>query len=115
MATERVELSQHGPGVSSQNAHGDGQDLCAGGQSKHGQHIGLLDVIAAEANQLVQRRLGVAHAAMCAGAAGIVLEDGPQGSSWRQKRSDHCLRVRRTAAAPMPSNASVAGSGTRES
>ena len=51
----------------------EGGDFFAGGETENIEHVGLVDRVAAEGDELVEHRLGVAHAAV--GALG----DGPGG------------------------------------
>jgi hypothetical protein len=53
---------------------GEGAELGPGGETEHGEDIGLGDAQAAEADELVEGGLGIAHTAI--GAAGDGVESG---------------------------------------
>ncbi len=66
-----VELAQGRLGFARQDRTGQRQNLAARRQSEHREHVRLGDFLAAKADQLVQRRFRVAHAAVSPARDGV--------------------------------------------
>ena len=56
-----VQLRERGLDFAGENGFAQFQNLAFGGKPEHREHIRLLDFVAAEADELIQRGLGVAH------------------------------------------------------
>ena len=59
---ESVEFSQQLRGISRKNGVSQREQLFLRRQAKHREHIAFIDVVTAKTDELVERRLGVAHA-----------------------------------------------------
>ena len=63
-AGEVVQFAQRRLGLAVEDGLGDGDDLGLRGEAEHREDVGFLNAVAAEADELVERGLGVAHAAV---------------------------------------------------
>jgi len=68
---QRIEFAQHDIGLSAEHGIGQGQNLGLGCQAKHRKHIRLPDGVAAKTDQLIERRLRIAHPAIGAARDGV--------------------------------------------
>ena len=63
-AREVVQFAQGRLGLAVENRLRDRDDLRLRGETEHREHVGLLDAVAAKTDELIERGLGVAHAAI---------------------------------------------------
>ncbi len=68
MLRQIVQLTQGRRNLSGEHSPAEFQNLTLRGQAEHGEHVGFLNLVAAKADELVERALGIAHPAI--GAAG---------------------------------------------
>ena len=64
LGSQSVELAQRSLGIPLQQGARQRMKMRRGRQSKHRKHVGFLDVVAAEADELIQGGLGIPHAAL---------------------------------------------------
>ena len=69
---EVVQLTERGVHLAREHGAGEREQLCACGEAEHREHVGLGDFIAAKANELIERGLGIAHAAVRAARDGFL-------------------------------------------
>ena len=70
-ARELVQLRERGLDFAGQHGAAQFENLVLRREAEHREHVGLLDLVAAKADELVERGFGVAHPAVRAARDGV--------------------------------------------